>query len=211
MVLRFRLASIPVEVEPAFWVATLLLASGRLARPHLLVTWVAVVFASVLVHEMGHALVLRKLGYRPSIALTMMGGQAQAAVTSSLTWLAEVLVAIAGPLAGLTIGIPLLLLSLIPGLVDVPVLGDVLSDLVWVNLGWSLLNLMPVFPLDGGQVTRALLRRSTTPSPTRRTHEISIGVGALAAVIAALIGERFIAAGFGALAAYNVVLLRRGI
>lgn len=211
MVLRFRLASIPVEVEPAFWVATVVLASDRVTRPHLLVTWVAVVFASVLLHEMGHAIVLRKLGHRPSIALTMMGGQAQAAVSSSMTWLAEVLVGFAGPLAGLTVGIPLLLLSLIPGLTDIPVIGDVLSDLVWVNLGWSLLNLVPIFPLDGGQIARALLRRSTTERPTRRSHEISVGVAAVAAVVALLVGQPYIAAGFVALAAYNVVLIRRGV
>jgi Zn-dependent protease len=210
MVVRFKLANIPVEVEPSFWVATVVLASDRLTSPHTLVSWVAVVFGSVLLHEMGHALVLARLGHRPSVALNLMGGQAQASMSSSLTWLAEILVAVSGPLAGLTLGIPLLLLSLVPGLFDLPFVGGILTDLLHVNLGWSLLNLLPVLPLDGGLVTRALLRRSTTARPTRRAHEISIGVAALGAAVALLLGQLFVAAGLGALAAYNGVLLRRG-
>lgn len=210
MVLRFQLAKVPVEVEPAFWATTLLLAADRLTAPVSLVTWVAVVFGSVLLHELGHALVLRRLGHRPSIALTMMGGQAQASVSSSLPWLAEILVAVSGPLAGITLGVPLLLLSLIPGLVDLPVVGTLITDLVAVNLGWSLLNLLPILPLDGGLVARALLRRSTAARPTRRAHEVSIAVAAIGGVIAVALGQGFVGAGLGGLAAYNVVLLRRG-
>lgn len=206
--LRFRLRRVPVEVQPAFWISTVVLASDRLAAPHLLLIWVAVVFASVLLHEMGHALMFRRLGHRPAIELTMMGGQAQGA-GSGLNPTGEVLVSLAGPAAGLAIGVPLLLITTIaPGLLQIPVLGVLLGDLVWVNVGWGLINLLPVLPLDGGQVLLATLRKRGTARATLRANQASVAVAAVVAIAAFLLDERLLALGAAALAVHNVLAAR---
>jgi stage IV sporulation protein FB len=205
---RFRLRGVPVEVQPAFWIATVVLGSDRLAAPHHLLIWVAVVFGSVLLHEMGHALMFRRLGHRPSIELGMMGGQAQGA-GSGLNPTGEILVSLAGPAAGLAIGLPLLLMAVIaPGLLQIPVLGVLLGDLIWVNVGWGLVNLLPVLPLDGGQVLLATLRERGTSRATLRANQVSAGVAALAAIAAFLLDERLVALGAGALAVHNVLAAR---
>ncbi len=205
--LRLRLAGVPVLVRPGFWAACAVLGGDRLLRPHLLLVWVGVVFASVLLHELGHAWVLRRLGHRPTVELNVWGGQT--AAPHGLGSTAEILVSVAGPLAGLVVGLPLLIVRLIlPGLVELPVLGTLLSDLVWVNVGWSLLNLLPVLPLDGGHVLRALLRRAGTMGSARRAHHVSIAVGALVALAALLLGEPYVACGAAALGVYNLLAAR---
>jgi Zn-dependent protease len=206
--LSFRVAGVPVEVQPAFWLGTFALASSRLGAPHYLLSWIAVVFASVLVHEMGHALVLQRLGHRASIELGMLGGAAMGA-GRGLTATGSLLVSIAGPLAGFTVGIPLLLLSLIPGLTEIPFLGVVLSDLVFVTIAWGLLNLLPIWPLDGGQATLAILTLKSWATPTRLVHKISIAVAVVGSLVALLLGEIYVAAGFAALAGYNIVIFTR--
>jgi Zn-dependent protease len=208
--LRFRLLGIPVEVQLTFWIATVVLASERLFAPHLLVMWVAVVFGSILLHEVGHALAFRRLGHRPEIVLSMMGGQAQAASIGRMNPTAEMLVALCGPIAGFTIGMPFLVVSTIfPGILTVPVLGTFVGDMVWVNIGWGLLNLLPIHPLDGGHVLLAWLRKRDVKLPTARLHQVSTGVAGFIAVIAVLVGQPFIATGAGALAFYNFLLARR--
>jgi Zn-dependent protease len=208
-VLRFRLRDVPVAVEPGFWLVTLLLAPDLFTAPQRLPLWIAVVFASVLLHEMGHALVLRRFRHRPSITLTMMGGQAQAA-GSGLTALADIYVSLAGPFAGLAVGVPLLIvLSVAPALRDLPVLGVVLTDLVMVNVGWGLLNLLPVMPLDGGQVLLAALHKANVRDATRRAHQVSIAVAVVGSLFALALGAHELALMGGVLAFYGGRALRR--
>ena len=108
--------------------------------------------ASVLVHELGHALVARRLGVpTASIELHFFGGAAQ------ITGMPkrprdEIAIAAAGPavsfaLAGLGHG-----LAAVTGL-------PLLSLLGWVNLALGAFNLLPVFPSDGGRILRAWLAR----------------------------------------------------
>src|SRR5574339_379984 len=70
--LRFTLAGIPVSVHPLFWLITLLLGStGDLL---LIPIWIVVIFVSILVHELGHALAFRRYGQRSRIVLHFAGG-----------------------------------------------------------------------------------------------------------------------------------------
>jgi len=80
---------------------------------------------------------------------------------------------------------------------------------VFVNIAWGLLNLLPVYPLDGGQATLAILSLKSWATPTRTVHKISIGVAIVGSLVALLLGELYVAAGFAALAGYNVVILSR--
>lgn len=202
--LRFRLGGVPVEIQPAFWLATIALASGRLSEPLYLVSWVLVVVGSILLHELGHALALRRLGHRPGIELGMMGGMTFAVSRAGLAPLADILVSLAGPIAGFMIGIPLSVLGwLVPSIYSIPVLGVFYGDLVFVNVAWGLLNLLPVLPLDGGHVLRAWLRRSWPSVATVRALQVSSIVAAIVSGLALALGDMYLALGAGALAAYN--------
>ncbi len=210
MTLRFRIGGIPVEIHPLFWVATLALAHDRLFEPLHLSSWVLVVSVSILVHEMGHALALRRLGHRPGVELGAMGGMTWAASRTGLTPLADILVSLAGPIAGFMIGVPLTVLGwLFPGLYSLPVFGVFYADIVFVNVWWGLLNLLPILPLDGGHVMRAWLRRSWPSVATARSLQVSAGVAAIVAIVAFLRGDSFLAVAAGALAAYNFNAVRR--
>src|SRR5512147_1097403 len=70
--LRFSIAGIPVRVHPSFWLIALIFgASGDVL---LLPIWVLVVFVSILIHELGHALAFRRYGQRSRIVLHFAGG-----------------------------------------------------------------------------------------------------------------------------------------
>ena len=71
--LRFNLAGFPVRVHPLFWLIAVLLgySSGNLLQ---IVIWVLVVFISILIHELGHALAFRRYGLSSQIVLHFAGG-----------------------------------------------------------------------------------------------------------------------------------------
>ncbi len=185
--LRFRLGSIPVDIHPSHAIFSALLAYVFLPRPgslkdttldtwpyrHLLTTgdpergktlalyllmWVFVVFVSTLVHELGHALVGRAFGYRPSISLKWMGGFTQMNAPSALPWHHLVLINAAGPFSGLLLaGASLGGYAWANGRSEVLLYLFTLGALA--NLVWSLFQLIPVPPLDGGHIASALATR----------------------------------------------------
>lgn len=179
----FRILGIPVRVQPVFLVITVVLALSRLSTPILLVSWIAVVFASVLLHELGHAMAFRALGHSSSIELHAMGGHTRAVAAMSPKQ--DVFVSLAGPAVGLLLGGAIYLLSVVsPELRSIPHLGVVIADLLWVNIGWGVLNLLPILPLDGGRVLIAALRHWNPQQATLLAHRISMITAGIGAAIA---------------------------
>jgi len=162
--LRFRLFGIPVAVSPTFWFLVLLLQYTELRRPERLAMWVGVVFSGVLVHELGHALLVRAFGSAPSITLHGMGGLTSWAMppTNAPGPFKRLLISLAGPFAGIAFGLGTLFIALAAGmsLEGVWARGSnaeyLVASILWVNAGWGVLNLIPVYPLDGGQVMASL-------------------------------------------------------
>jgi Zn-dependent protease len=112
-----------------------------------------VVLVSVLLHELGHALVARKFGLSPSIKLYSMGGLTSWDSDVTLTPLKHLLISLAGPAAGFLFGgIVFVAGTAVLGSGSSQLLSVAYSDLLWVNLGWGIFNLLPMLPLDGGQV-----------------------------------------------------------
>jgi Zn-dependent protease/CBS domain-containing protein len=125
-------------------------------------------FASVLLHELSHALVGRAQGVQINrITLFVFGGMAEMQGEPP-SWRAEVGMAIVGPLTSLALGV--LCIGLVPrtGVTFDPAnpqrlfmgLGALPTLLLWlgpVNVVLGLFNLVPGFPLDGGRVLRALM------------------------------------------------------
>ncbi|MDZ7673626.1 MAG: site-2 protease family protein [Acidimicrobiales bacterium] len=180
---HFRIAGIPVRIEPVFWLVTVFLAFN-LGDARLIIIWVAVVLVSILVHELGHAVALKLYSTPSSIVLHGFGG-----VTLSRRRLSKaqsIIVSLAGPLAGLgLLGIPAYLLRESDLGFELQLdyftsgqgfgLWPVLYFAVYVNIWWSIANLLPIRPLDGGNVMSELLG-------IQRARILSIVVGAGAAV-----------------------------
>ncbi|MEQ8849763.1 hypothetical protein [Botrimarina sp.] len=154
--LSFRLLGVPVRITPVFWVVALVL--GGSASPDMAVVWVAAVLLSVLVHEFGHALLQRGFGGEPSIVLYAFGGYASAVGVRD-GWWRSVLISLAGPAAGFALFGLTWAARQSFGLPDSPQARVFVGSLLWVNLVWSLVNLAPIYPLDGGRVARELCVR----------------------------------------------------
>ena len=101
--LHLRLFGIPVRVHPLFWVVTVIMGlrggDEKGTPPAQLLIWVAIVFVSILVHELGHAFLQRRFGGRPWITLHGFGGLASCDDDDSSPR-SQILIALAGPVAG---------------------------------------------------------------------------------------------------------------
>lgn len=187
--LRFEIAGFPVRVSAWFWLAAVLLGwpvcqaySGGDQRALLqfLVIWAGVVFLSILVHELGHALAYRWFGQGAQIVIYHFGGLAipdRWGRRPHLRPIQRLAVSAAGPLAQFALAaVVTLVLAWTGHRAPLPFAGlrqwlgvdegrpfaspftFALADfLLYVNIFWPLLNLVPVPPLDGGQIVREAL------------------------------------------------------
>lgn len=174
---RFRVAGIPVRVHLFFLLTAFATGSTRLNRPAALLAWMAVVFVSVLLHELGHALAYRRLGGRPSIELHGLGGTTSATGVGNLTPGQDAWVSFAGPGTGFLLGGLVLAATHLTPLGEATGLArTVVWDLLWVNIGWGIINLLPILPLDGGHILAALVRwRSRDETAGQRlVHIVSL-------------------------------------
>lgn len=115
-----QILGIPVRIEPSFLLISVMVgAFGGTVMG--MITWMVVSFVAILVHELGHALVMRAYGFEPYIVLHGFGGLAgrEGSFGRTSIW-REVAVSLAGPGAGLLLAVPVFLaLTFIPA----PVLG----------------------------------------------------------------------------------------
>jgi Zn-dependent protease/CBS domain-containing protein len=114
-------------------------------------------FASLLLHELGHAWQARREGMEiDGITLWLFGGVSQFKTRFPSAG-AEFRIAVAGPLVSLVLGVGFVLIALagLPSAFD-----GVAAWLGYINLALLVFNLIPALPLDGGRVLRAALWRS---------------------------------------------------
>lgn len=140
-------------------------------------------FASVLAHEFSHAVVARRLGLKVAgITLFIFGG-ATTIETDSRTPRDEALIALAGPISSLAIGVALLGLG---ALVPQPEVRAIVGWLGVINLVLGAFNLVPGYPMDGGRVLRAVLWRLRGDQLTATRQ---------AAIVGRIIGYAMVAGG----------------
>jgi stage IV sporulation protein FB len=175
--LRLRVLGFPVHIDLSFVLIMGILGFGGMTRGSLrdLVLWLLVATVSVLIHELGHAVVARTTGAEPEIALTGFGGVTTWVPPAPLSRARSLAISLAGPLVGLVAGMGLLVLwrSIGDSLDGGSWQRTVIWFGVWTCLGWSVINLLPVLPLDGGQAMRELLPGSP-PVRARRAAIVSI-------------------------------------
>lgn len=185
--LRWRMFGTSVRVHPMFWLMSVVLgydANIRLGIGYVL-AWVICVFVSILLHEFGHIWMGRLFGSPGYIVLFSFGGLAIGSKQVPHRW-QRILVCLAGPLIQLLLWVALWyggmrIILLFPGRMIVP------AFIVWrmlfgINLLWPLLNLLPIWPLDGGQVTREVCQGASPSSGTVFSLGISMVVSGFLAV-----------------------------
>jgi Zn-dependent protease len=180
-------------------------------NPKLMLIWVACVFVSILVHELGHALTAQYFGWPPHIVLYSFGGYASYLPSRGHSTARSILVLIAGPgagfvLFGLIVGVELLLVF---QEVELPDLAQVaIGDMIWINLVWGLMNLLPVYPLDGGQICRATLSHWRPYDGVDISLKLSLIFAIGVALLAYKFGQTYSAFLFGILAFENFQMLQ---
>jgi Zn-dependent protease/CBS domain-containing protein len=164
------------------------------STPWLLGTAAALgLFASVLLHELGHSVVAIRYGFPiDSITLWLLGGVAQLS-DQPTNWRQELAIAIAGPLVSVGLGVAFYVLVLaVPAGFEMA--QFVFAYLAVINVVLAAFNMLPGFPMDGGRVLRAILGRNR---PFAVATAQAAQVGKAFAVLLGLLG----------LLAFNVFLI----
>jgi Zn-dependent protease len=169
----------PVEVNLSFLILLGLVLVGFGGFAGVMIVLLA--FASVLLHELGHALVARKLGVHVSgIELGFFGGAAKME-NMPRTADHELAIAAAGPAVSLMLGGAALGLAALTHVWLFAMIG-------WTNLVIAGFNLIPALPMDGGRILRALLtKRMSFIAAT----DAAVYVSRIAAIAFAVFGLAF--------------------
>jgi Zn-dependent protease len=176
----FRLGPFPVTVYPQFFLGAVLLGAN-LGFGWRMLVWIGVVFVSILFHELGHAVVGRVLGGSPEIRLEMLGGVTYPQLRNRPSPLRQFVLSVAGPIFGLLLGGLAWLLPLyLPPAPDSP--SAVAMDfIVTTSIIWAVFNLLPILPLDGGQMMLAVLEGVRRKPSETLASWVSVAVSLLAA------------------------------
>ena len=164
-------------------------AARRGEQPLVEVAFLVLLFACVLLHELGHALAARRFGVRTrEIVLYPIGGVAR--LEGMPGGKAELLIALAGPavnvvIAGLLFGARALARGPWPSAEEIFIGGALVPRLLATNIMLVVFNMIPAFPMDGGRVLRASLTFFTSRG---RATQIAARVGQVIAVVFGLLG-----------------------
>jgi Zn-dependent protease len=208
--LRFRFLGIPVRVHPLFWLIMALLGpTEHPFNPQSTLIWVACGFFSVLVHEFGHALMSRLFHCPPAIVLYGMGGLCYSDTERQTPW-QRLAVLISGPGAGfLLLGVVVLVGVFANRLQSFGTVGDrVFFDLVLMNLVWNVVNLFPIWPLDGGQMLGVALSMVNRRNGMRWAHVVALLTAGIFALLAFQYGSPFLGIFFAYFAVINYQVLQ---
>ncbi|MBN1908854.1 MAG: hypothetical protein JW818_03870, partial [Pirellulales bacterium] len=158
----------------------------------------------------GHALVMRYYGLRPWITLHGLGGLAGYDTTDLMRsrasgWIAQIIISLAGPGAGFLMAAVIVAVlfasggGVVPKFFEPPygfflipqgIVSMRLLTLTWallfVGVTWGLVNLLPIYPLDGGQVAREIFLRFNPRNGLRYSLILSTIAGATMVAICLL-------------------------
>lgn len=194
--LQFRCFGIPVRVEPFFWITLAVLGALSTSRsipdnsPKALLLiglFVLAGFISIMVHELGHALMARRFGARVEIVLQAFGGYASYS-GAAISRMQSIAITAAGPLLQILLGLVVLgIARLTPS--PQPAAAMFLVWLIAISFIWAIFNLLPVLPMDGGRIVQAALG----PQRIRTTLWISVVTCGAVGIWAFSMGQPFIA------------------
>ena len=145
--------------------------------------YAGIVFGSILVHELGHALVATRIfGLGPAAILLHGFGGVTRFRPPKKSWHAFV-TALAGPSAGLLLGLVAVVIALVAPVPDR--VAGFLDVIATINIFWSLFNLLPMLPLDGGAMLLHALQMAIAPSTA---DTVARGVSVVVAIATGVAG-----------------------
>lgn len=188
--LRFNLFGIPIRIHPMFWLSSAWLVWDP-ERLGFTALGILCMLIAVLVHELGHAVVLRKYGFPSEIVLYFLGGYA---TSTGLPFWRRINVSAAGPLAGLILAGTCYLVywymiaNDFQALQTYPAIEYILRVMLFLGIIVNLINLIPCLPLDGGNIMAAIVGRYGPGGRggTELTLQISIGIAGAVAIWSAV-------------------------
>jgi len=217
--LSFRLFGFPIAIQPFFWLIAAILAAVYIGRFDNMQTWIAQMLAgmagvllSILVHELGHAFSFRHVFHTPcAIVLHGFGGAAiplqnYARGRGFHGMVANCFLSFSGPLAGFVLAFVLIVLFQMIPAGDGFVTDLFLFFLQWtitISIFWGILNLVPIYPMDGGQITREMFLYFFPRRGVEYSLVLSMMLAILLAVAAIMLFRMFIIAIFFGFFAYQ--------
>jgi len=162
---------IPITIYPIFFLVAGII--GFLSSQSLTgtVLWVLIIMVSIIVHELGHALTAIAFGQKAQIELVGFGGLTHHNGKPLKPW-QSFLVVLNGPMAGFALCAIAYVIYLF-----FPQKGAVhyaLAITIFINLFWTIINLLPIQPLDGGKLLGIVLEKVFGPRGIRLSHLVSI-------------------------------------
>jgi stage IV sporulation protein FB len=177
----------PVTVRGSFLLIAALIGFTGVGNVAQTVAWIAIVFVSILIHELGHAFTARMYGSTVAIELNGLGGLTRwSPPGGELTPGRRALIAAAGSATGLLFGGLVWLIATGFGPYR-GIVAFILENTVRVNVFWGLLNWAPIRPLDGGHLVISLLEKIAP----RRATSIARAIFMLTAAAALLVAIRY--------------------
>jgi Zn-dependent protease len=184
--LNWRMFGIPVRVHPSFWLVAAIFTWPYQLRGGIAIWFIGIgcMFVSLLAHELAHALTFKFYRVYSVVVCYSLGGLTIPDGRLPLRWQRNV-VTLAGPFTNL------LLAGLIWGSNQIEP-WERLNDYAWfiagflvhINLFWGLLNLLPIYPMDGGQVSRELWLKARPRTGLLDSLKMSFAVAVTFAVYA---------------------------
>jgi stage IV sporulation protein FB len=250
---HFHIFGFDIRVSPFFWLAGAILgwnwaigwstifdripeyADTNPGQGPLLLIWIAVMFFSILLHELGHAFAIRRYGSNARIVLYHFGGLAItdspnsfSSVKQHRTPQEQIVISAAGP--GIQLVLAAIVIALCKsqgyqassgiGVVDdafglndgailssAPLLAG-MEALLFVNVFWALMNLLPIYPLDGGQISRELFTLFSARDGIKNSLLLSVITGGAVAVYCLSNHQTMAAMMFGMLAFSSYQILQ---
>lgn len=187
---------IPIAISPLFWVLAFLIGWINTATLPGTLIWTMIILGSVLIHEFGHALTALAFGQKAQIELMALGGVTQRHGGRLNLW-KEFLIVLNGPLAGFLLsGTAWIGYRLLLNTHPESLLTYVAMITFYVNLFWTILNLLPVQPLDGGKLLSIFLESIFGLKGTKIALFISVLLAAALGIFFFIMQEFFIGALF---------------
>lgn len=196
---HFAIFGIPVRVELTFFVVALFALQTRDLQGALV--WLLAVFIGVIAHEFGHAVAMRVVGESPFVTLHGLGGVTQGTGAVRTSPRQDFFIALAGPATGLVLGGVIALAAMVLKQPD-PLVEMFVADALWINVGWSLVNALPLVPWDGGLALDAGLRWATGSAWPRVVGGVAVA-GGVAILVAAFALKQLLLGYFGFMSVLN--------
>lgn len=195
-----------INIKLGFVFLCLLIAGLYSTGAYEFFSWVSVIFFSVLIHEAGHALMAQIFGKATLIELSFLGGTTYFRQEGLKKW-QLFLIALSGPLFGFLLF--LLSVYMFETLPPTSKLYFPFKISSVINFFWTLFNLLPILPLDGGQLLRLIFEGIFKNKGLMITGITSVIVATALALIGFMYGQYFIGALLFLFAFQNFELVRQ--